>query len=84
MVLRSRIAGRRFPIGGMHSFHSGGEYRCGVSMLPERSTIVNGLTLRPVETLNLSRTIAFQSISGSGTAAALRQLRMLVERYASS
>jgi LysR family hydrogen peroxide-inducible transcriptional activator len=37
-----------------------------VCMLPERSAIVDGLTLRPVETLNLSRTIAFQSISGSG------------------
>ncbi|GLQ55844.1 LysR family transcriptional regulator [Devosia nitrariae] len=54
----------------------------GVCMLPERSAIVAGLTLRPVETLDLSRTIAFQSISGSGTAATLRQLRTLVERYA--
>jgi DNA-binding transcriptional LysR family regulator len=54
----------------------------GVCMLPERSAIVAGLVLRPVETLNLSRTIAFQSISGSGTAAALRQLRMLIERHA--
>ncbi|MBB5702434.1 DNA-binding transcriptional LysR family regulator [Ochrobactrum daejeonense] len=54
----------------------------GVCMLPEHSAIVNGLTLRPVETLNLSRVIAFQSISGSGTATALRQLRMLVERFA--
>jgi len=54
----------------------------GVCMLPERSAIVGGLTLRPVETLDLSRTVAFQSVSGSGTAAALRQLRMLVERYA--
>jgi len=53
----------------------------GVCMLPERSAIVEGLTLRPVDTLELSRTVAFQSISGSGTAAALRQLRMLIERY---
>lgn len=53
----------------------------GVCMLPERSAIVAGLTLRPVDTLNLSRTIAFQSISGSGTAVALRQLRALIERY---
>lgn len=53
----------------------------GVCMLPERSAIVDGLTLRPVETLDLSRTITFQSISGSGTAATLRQLRALVERY---
>jgi hypothetical protein len=50
-------------------------------MLPERSAIVDGLTLRPVEMLNLSRTIAFQSISGSGTAATLRQLRVLIERF---
>jgi len=28
IVLSSRIAGRRFPIGGMYSFHSDGEYRC--------------------------------------------------------
>jgi len=53
----------------------------GVCLLPERSAIVDGLTLRPVETLNLSRTIAFQPISGSGTAAALRQLRALIERF---
>jgi len=53
----------------------------GVCMLPERSAIVDGLTLRPVETLDLSRTVAFQSISGSGTASALRQLRVLIEQY---
>lgn len=53
----------------------------GVCMLPERSAIVDGLTLRPVETLDLTRTVAFQSISGSGTASALRQLRALIERY---
>jgi LysR family hydrogen peroxide-inducible transcriptional activator len=51
----------------------------GVCMLPQRSAIVDGLTLRPVETLNLSRTIAFQSISG--TAAALRQLHVRIERH---
>lgn len=54
----------------------------GVCMLPERSAIVDGLTLRPVDTLELSRTVAFQSISGSGTAAALQQLRVLIKRYA--
>ena len=54
----------------------------GVCMLPERSAIVDGLILRPVDTLDLSRTVAFQSISGSGTAPALRQLRLLIERYA--
>jgi DNA-binding transcriptional LysR family regulator len=54
----------------------------GVCMLPERSAIVAGLTLRPVDTLNLSRLVAFQSVSGSGTAMALRQMRMLIERYA--
>lgn len=53
----------------------------GVCMLPERSAIVSGLTLRPVETMSLSRMIAFQSISGSGTATAVQQLRLLVERY---
>lgn len=53
----------------------------GVCMLPERSAIVDGLALRPVDTLDLSRTVAFQSVSGSETAAALRQFRVLVERY---
>lgn len=53
----------------------------GVCMLPERSAIVDGLALRPVDTLDLSRRVAFQSVSGSGTASALRQLRVLVERY---
>lgn len=53
----------------------------GVCMLPEHSAIVDGLTLRPVETLNLLRTVAFQTISGSGTAPPLRQLRALIERY---
>ncbi|TAN16883.1 MAG: LysR family transcriptional regulator [Rhizobiaceae bacterium] len=53
----------------------------GVCMLPERSAIVGGLALRPVDTLDLSRTVAFQSISGSGTAAVLRQFRVLIERY---
>lgn len=53
----------------------------GVCMLPERSAIVDGLALRPVDTLDLSRTVAFQSVSGSGTAAALRQFRVLIERY---
>ena len=47
-----------------------------------RSAIVDGLALRPVDTLDLSRTVAFQSISGSGTAAALRQVRVLIERHA--
>ena len=28
LVLTRRIAGRSFPIGGMYSFHSGGESRC--------------------------------------------------------
>ncbi|MGN6144027.1 MAG: hypothetical protein ACTHOP_10600 [Mesorhizobium sp.] len=36
----------------------------GVCMLPERSVIVDGLALCPVDTLDLSRTVAFQSISG--------------------
>jgi len=53
----------------------------GVCMLPERSAIVDGLALRPVDTIDLSRAVAFQTISGSGTPSALRQLRMLVERY---
>lgn len=53
----------------------------GVCMLPERSAIVDGITVRRVETLDLTRTVAFQSISGSGTASALRQLRVLIERY---
>ena len=53
----------------------------GVCMLPEFSAIVGGLVLRPVEAIDLARTVSFQSISGSATAMALRQLRLLIERY---
>lgn len=53
----------------------------GVCMLPEFSAIVGGLALRPVCGIELVRTVSFQSISGSATAMALRQLRLLVERY---
>ncbi|TXI82607.1 MAG: LysR family transcriptional regulator [Cupriavidus sp.] len=53
----------------------------GVCMLPEFSAIVGGLTLRPVLGIDLARTVSFQSISGSATSMALRQLRLLVERY---
>ena len=53
----------------------------GVCMLPEFSAIVGGLVLRPVQSLALARTVSFQSISGSGTAMALRQIRLLLERF---
>jgi DNA-binding transcriptional LysR family regulator len=53
----------------------------GVCMLPEFSAIVGGLALRPVRGIALARDVSFQSISGSATAMALRQLRLLVERY---
>ena len=53
----------------------------GVCMLPEFSAIVGGLVLRPVQGIDLARTVSFQSILGSGTAMALRQLRLLIERY---
>jgi DNA-binding transcriptional LysR family regulator len=53
----------------------------GVCMLPEFSAIVGGLALRPVEGIELARRVSFLSISGSGTPMALRQLRMLIERY---
>lgn len=53
----------------------------GVCMLPEFSAIVDGLAMRPVCGIDLVRTVSFQSISGSATAMALRQLRLLVERY---
>ena len=53
----------------------------GVCMLPERSAIVEGLALRPVDTIDLARSVAFQTISGSGTPLALRQLRVLVEQF---
>lgn len=53
----------------------------GVCMLPSGSKIVSGLVLRPVEGIHLERTVAFQSVSGSGTAMALRQMRMLIEQF---
>jgi DNA-binding transcriptional LysR family regulator len=54
----------------------------GVCMLPEFSAIVEGIVLRPVRGIELVRSVSFQSVSGSATAMALRQLRMLVEQFA--
>ncbi len=53
----------------------------GVCMLPEWSAIVSGLVLRPVEGLDIVRQVSFASVSGSGTAMALRQLRALLDNY---
>ncbi len=53
----------------------------GVCMLPEFSVIVPGLVLRPVEEIRLKRQVSFLSISGSGNAMALQQLRKLLQNY---
>jgi LysR family transcriptional regulator, hydrogen peroxide-inducible genes activator len=50
----------------------------GVCLLPEFSAIVPGLVLRPVEGLHLERRVSFVSVSGSGNAPALRQIRGMI------
>lgn len=51
----------------------------GICFLPEFSTIVPTISLRPVEGLDLSRRVSFISISGSGNQVALRQVRTMLE-----
>ena len=54
---------------------------CGVCMLPEFSVISPKLRLRPVDGINLERTIRFVSVSGSGNSMALQEFRRLLQRH---
>ena len=52
---------------------------CGVCMLPEFSVISPRLQLRPLEGIDLRRTIRFVSVSGSGTSMVLQEFRKLLQ-----
>lgn len=54
---------------------------CGVCMLPEFSVISPELRLKPVEGVDLERTIRFVSVSGSGNSMALQEFRKLIQLH---
>ena len=53
----------------------------GVCSLPERSTIVAGITLRPVVGLDLSRQVSLVAVSGSGNPREVRQILALAAAH---
>jgi len=53
----------------------------GVCSLPERSAIVNGLVLRPIEGLDLSREVTLVAVSGSGNPREVRQILTMAAKY---
>lgn len=57
---------------------AGGDAVC---IMPERSAIVSGIVLRPIENLDLERQISFVTVSGSGNTMELRQIFKMVETY---
>jgi len=52
-----------------------------ICILPERSGMVPGLTIRPVEGLDLSREVSLVTISGSGSPMELRQIVKMAADY---
>jgi DNA-binding transcriptional LysR family regulator len=53
----------------------------GVCSLPERSTVVAGITLRPVVGLDLSRQVSLVAVSGSGNPREVRQILSLAAAH---
>ncbi|MBW9063083.1 LysR family transcriptional regulator [Rhizobium herbae] len=52
-----------------------------ICIMPERSTVVHGVTTRPVEGMSLERELVFVTVSGSGTALEIRKIAQLAARY---
>lgn len=53
----------------------------GVCVLPERSVIVEGIVVRPIEGLDLSREVSLVAVSGSGNPREVRQILSMAEKY---
>lgn len=53
----------------------------GVCALPERSVIVDGIALRPVEGLDLSREVSLVAVSGSGNPREVRQILTMARQF---
>lgn len=53
----------------------------GICMLPRYSSITDNIVTRPVENLNLTRTVVFASVSGSGNEQALHQVRVMASEF---
>jgi DNA-binding transcriptional LysR family regulator len=53
----------------------------GVCTVPERSVIVGGLALRPVEGMDISREVTLVAVSGSGSPMEMRQIVKMAAAY---
>ena len=53
----------------------------GITMLPEHSAIIHGITLKSVNGLSLSREVSLLTVFGSSTAPAIRRLRDAAKTY---
>ena len=54
----------------------------GVCSLPERSAIVDGIVLRPIEGLDLSRQVTLVAVSGSGNPKEVRKILAMAAKHA--
>jgi DNA-binding transcriptional LysR family regulator len=53
----------------------------GVCSLPDRSVIVEGIVLRPLEGLELSRQVTLVGVSGSGNPKEVRQILTMAAKH---
>ena len=53
----------------------------GICTIPERSVIVGGLVLRPVEGMDLAREVTLVAVSGSGSPMEMRQIVKMAKTY---
>jgi len=53
----------------------------GICLLPKLSVISDNIITRPIEGLDVRRTVVFASVSGSGNASALQQVRMMAKDH---
>lgn len=52
-----------------------------ICIMPERSAVMHGLTMRPVEDMNLSREVVLVTVSGSGIPIEIRQIVRMAKEY---
>ncbi|MCB2130256.1 MAG: LysR family transcriptional regulator [Rhodobacteraceae bacterium] len=76
IVMRARVASERED--WVQQLVAAG---AGICTLPERSAIVDGIALRPVKGLDLSRHVSLVAVSGSGTPREVRQILKLAGAF---
>lgn len=53
----------------------------GICALPDRSIIVDGIVLRPVKGLDLSREVSLVAVSGSGNPREVRKILSMARQF---